>query len=121
VPSARVTVCETPIFSRRADELLSTDERTALITFLAENPLAGDVIKDTGGVRKVRFAAKGKGKSGGVRVIYYYLDPGTPLTAIFIFGKNEQVDLKPQQKRLVTEMAAAIKAAAKSKRTAWQR
>lgn len=65
MPVARVTVRETPIFSRRADALLSADDRDELIVFLAENPLAGDVIKETGGVRKVRFAAKGKGKSGG--------------------------------------------------------
>jgi mRNA-degrading endonuclease RelE of RelBE toxin-antitoxin system len=119
VPVARVTVRETPIFSRRADALLSPNERHALIAFLAENPLSGDVIKDTGGVRKVRFAAKGRGKSGGVRVIYYFLDLDTPLTAIFIYGKGEQVDLTAKQKRAVTDMAAAIKAASRiSKRNA---
>jgi hypothetical protein len=116
--TARVTIRETAIFSRRADALLSADERDALITFLAENPLAGDVIKGTGGVRKVRFAAKGKGKSGGVRVIHYFVDLDTPLTAIFVYGKGEQVDLTAGQKRAVTEMAAAIKAASRrSKRT----
>ena len=118
MPNALVTVRETAIFSRRADRLLSTEERSELITVLAENPLAGDVIEQTGGVRKMRFAAKGRGKSGGVRVIYYYLDVDTPLTAIFIYGKGEQVNLKAEQKRLVTQMAAAIKATARnSKRT----
>ncbi|MBV8165173.1 MAG: addiction module toxin RelE, partial [Alphaproteobacteria bacterium] len=72
VPSASITVQETSIFSRRADALLSVEERAQLIDFLANNPLAGDVIEGTGGVRKVRFAAKGRGKSGGVRVIYYF-------------------------------------------------
>jgi len=65
MPTVRVTVRETPIFGRRADALLSADEREELIAYLAENPLAGKVIKETGGVRKVRFAATGKGKSGG--------------------------------------------------------
>ena len=66
---ALVTIVESKAFSRRASALLTAEERDGLIGFLAEKPLAGDVIEGTGGVRKVRFAAKGKGKSGGVRVI----------------------------------------------------
>src|SRR5580692_4834278 len=114
--TARVTIRETAIFSRRADALLSADERDALITFLAENPLAGDVIKGTGGVRKVRFAAKGKGKSGGVRVIHYFFDEENPLYAIFLYGKDEQANLTPKQKGEVKAFAATLKAAAKVRR-----
>lgn len=66
------TVVETPIFQRRAAKLLSDAERSALIEFLARHPESGDEIQGTGGVRKVRFAAGGKGKSAGVRVIYYF-------------------------------------------------
>ena len=65
------TVAETPIFSRQIDKLFSEDEKRELIDYLAENPLAGDEIPGTGGVRKVRFAASGRGKRGGARVIYY--------------------------------------------------
>ena len=65
------TVAETPTFSRQAERLFDEDEKSELISFLAENPTAGDVIPETGGVRKVRFAASGKGKRGGARVIYY--------------------------------------------------
>lgn len=68
------TVVETPTFVRRAEKSLSGDEHRQLIEFLAFNPAAGDVVPETGGVRKVRFAARSKGKRGGVRVIYYYLD-----------------------------------------------
>ena len=64
------TVAETPIFSRQIDKLFSEDEKRELIDYLAENPLAGDEIPGTGGVRKVRFAASGRGKRGGARVIY---------------------------------------------------
>ena len=60
-----VTVVETAVFARRADKLFTTDERDELVAFLATNPSAGDLIEGTGGVRKVRFAAQGKGKSGG--------------------------------------------------------
>ncbi len=65
------TVAETPTFSRQADKLFSEDEKRELIDHLAENPLAGDQIPGTGGVRKMRFGALGRGKRGGVRVIYF--------------------------------------------------
>lgn len=64
----------------------------------------------------MRFAAKGKGKSGGVRVITYYFDGDNPLYAIFIYGKGEQADLTPDQAKAVASFAAGIKAAAKAKR-----
>lgn len=59
------TVVETPTFIRKAEKLLSAEEREELILYLAFNPEIGDVIEGTGGVRKIRFAAKRKGKSGG--------------------------------------------------------
>ena len=57
------TVVETPVFIRRVEKLLSEDDRVALINFLAAFPMAGDVIPETGGVRKLRFAAKGKARA----------------------------------------------------------
>ena len=104
------TVAETPTFQRRAERLLTEDELDELIGFLAANPEAGDVIQDTGGVRKVRFAAQGKGKSGGVRVIYYFYDEEQPLYALLIYGKGEQDNLSPEQKKAVRAFAEAIKA-----------
>ena len=71
----------------------------------------------TGGVRKAHFAAKGKGKSGAVRVVYYFFDEENPLYAIFLYGKNEQADLTAQQKKEVATFAATIKAAARARRT----
>lgn len=109
------TVVETPSFIRRAEKLLSDGERDDLISYLAFNPLAGDLVVGTGGVRKVRFAAKGKGKSGGVRVIYYFHDRDLPIYALLIYGKNEHADLTPEQRKVVSEFAAAIKAARKHK------
>ena len=112
-----MTVVETAAFARRAEKLLSADEHDALITLLAEQPDAGDEIPGTGGVRKLRFGAQGKGKSGGARVIYYFFDQGTPLYAIFIYGKGEQADLSPDQAKAVATLAAGIKAAAKARST----
>lgn len=65
------TVIETPTFQRYANEIWQDDERQAFITWIAENPLAGDVIVGTQGLRKVRWSRGGMGKRGGARVIYY--------------------------------------------------
>lgn len=111
------TVAETSVFSRKAALLLTEESRTELISYLANNPEAGDEIKGTGGVRKLRFRAKGKGKSGGVRVIYYVFNATIPLYALTIYGKNEKADLSAEEKKIVSALAARIKAAAKKKET----
>jgi hypothetical protein len=66
-----MTVVETERFLKDARPLLSDAERAELVAFIAANPEAGEVIPETGGVRKVRWALAGKGKRGGARVIYY--------------------------------------------------
>ena len=63
---------ETSVFTRRVKELIDEDAYTTLQNVLVVNPSAGDVIEGTGGVRKIRVAAKGHGKRGGARVIYYH-------------------------------------------------
>ena len=102
-------VVETSIFSRQADALLSPDERAALIDTLARDPLAGDLIPGLGGVRKLRFAPKGRGKSGAFRVIYYVLTDDLPILALLLYGKNERSDLSPEQRKMVTALAAEMK------------
>jgi hypothetical protein len=118
MPSSLLTVAETSAFTRRAETLLSAEEYEDLIYYLARYRDAGDEIPGTGGVRKLRFGAFGRGKSGGVRAIYYFYDKDTPLYAIFLYGKNEQTDLTPKQKKEVKAFAAIIKAAAIKKRSA---
>ena len=107
------SVAETPIFTRQTEKLFSEDEKRELIDFLAENPLAGDEIPGTGGVRKGRFAASGRGKRGGARVIYYYLDETIPIYALLAYAKNAQADMTPDEKRTVAALAAALKATRK--------
>jgi mRNA-degrading endonuclease RelE of RelBE toxin-antitoxin system len=107
------TIVETPTFVRRAEKLLSEDERRDLIDYLAANPLAGDVMPETGGVRKVRYSGRGKGKRGGYRVIYYVFDEGAPLYALLIYGKDEQDDLTAEQRKAVRGFVEALKAARK--------
>ena len=89
------TVAELPTFIKQASALFTEEERSELILFLASNPLAGDEIPGTGGVRKVRFGAKGRGKRGGARVIYYWYSEDAPLYALLAYGKNEKTDLTP--------------------------
>ena len=105
------TVVETPIFQRRAEKLLAVAEREELIAHLAANPEAGELIVGAGGVRKVRWGGRSKGKRGGVRVIYYVADENTPLYALLIYGKDEQDDLTGEQRKTVKAFAEAIKAA----------
>lgn len=107
------TIAESPIFIRRARKLLRPNEYDDLLSFLAAHPLAGDEIVGTGGVRKVRYGAKGRGKSGGVRVIYYFHDYEMPIYALLIYGKNERADLTAEQRKSAVAFAAAIKALGK--------
>jgi mRNA-degrading endonuclease RelE of RelBE toxin-antitoxin system len=89
--------------------LLSRDERADMIAALASNPLAGDVIPGLGGVRKLRFAPKGRGKSGAFRVIYYVLTDDLPVLALLIYGKNEQSDLSSAQRKAIAALVMDIK------------
>jgi hypothetical protein len=74
------TVIETPAFlASAADERIGDDEREAIVSYMAANPDAGDVMPGTGGARKVRFAGRGKGKSGGYRVITFYAADDIPV------------------------------------------
>ncbi len=103
------TVAETPIFSRQADKLFSKDERREVIDYLAENPLAGDEIPGTGGVRKMRFRASGRGKRGGARVIYFFGGGGVPIYALLAYSKSDKTDLSPGERRTVAALVDAIK------------
>ena len=105
------TVAETPTFVRQTEKLFSEDETTELMDFLAANPLAGDEIPGTGGVRKVRFAASGRSKRGGARIIYYYLDDAMLLYALLAYAKADQADMTPDEKRAVSALVATLKAA----------
>lgn len=87
------TVIETPSFQAQAADIWSEDELAAFIDWLAANPLAGDVIPGAQGARKIRWAAKGKGKRSGARVIYFNrLELGFILL-LAVYAKNEQENI----------------------------
>jgi RelE toxin of RelE / RelB toxin-antitoxin system len=87
------TIAEMPEFTRAATGVLDVGEIKLLIDFLAQKPRAGALIRGTGGIRKLRWAREGMGKSGGARVIYYYHDEHIPLYLLTVFGKNAKANL----------------------------
>ncbi len=80
---------EATAFTRHVYEYLSDDEYSGLQSFLLQYPEAGKVVPGSGGVRKVRWAMSGKGKSGGVRVIYYFKRQDDEIWLLTIYSKNE--------------------------------
>lgn len=104
------TVVETPQFLRDANRLFSEKERALLVDFLAANPLAGDEIVGSGGLRKIRYATGGGGKRGGTRVIYFFYNDGAPLYLITCFAKNAKQDLTRAEINEFAKFTAAIKA-----------
>ena len=79
MPARLITVAETSYFQSRSKGILTEEELMSLKDILAAKPTIGDILQGTGGVRKMRFALRNKGKSGGSRVIYFYYDPDTHL------------------------------------------
>jgi mRNA-degrading endonuclease RelE of RelBE toxin-antitoxin system len=92
---------ESHIFEKQVGELLSDDEFAMFQGFLFSNPKSGDVIQGTGGLRKIRWATKGKGKSGGVRVIYFHVTTAAQIRLIAIYKKGVKDDLSPAEKRIL--------------------
>ena len=99
---------ETCVFTRRVTKLLPDHEYAELQRTLVADPNAGDVIPGSGGLRKIRWAAQGRGKRGGVRVIYFHVISRDQFYMLLIYGKNEQDDLSPDQLRVLKRAVEAI-------------
>lgn len=84
---------ETSLFSRLLEGYLSDDEYRGLQSQLIERPDAGVVIRGSGGVRKIRWKARGKGKSGGIRVIYFWASLDRQIFLLTLYGKGEKENL----------------------------
>ena len=79
-------------------------EKAELIAFLAANPEAGSIVRETGGARKLRWRMRGRGKSGGARVIYYYHSESLPLFLLNVFAKNEKANLNKAERNEITKL-----------------
>jgi len=101
-----ITVVELPEFIRRSKKLLSEKERENIIDYLASHPVSGVIIQGTGGIRKLRWKREGSGKSGGVRIIYYYQNENYPVFLLTVFGKSEKANLSKAQRN---ELAKLVK------------
>ena len=96
-----VVFVETPIFTRRVQEYMDDEEYAAMQAFLSQRPDAGNVIRGTGGMRKLRWAGSGRGKRGGLRVIYYWWVAKDRISLLLAYPKNEQDDLTAEQVKLL--------------------
>jgi len=101
-----ITIAETLPFQRKISGLLSQEEHAELVAYLAEHPNSGALMQGTGGIRKLRWARQDGGKSGGIRVIYYFHNESMPLYLLAAFGKNEKANLSAEEKQL---LAKAVK------------
>jgi len=100
------TVVEMPEFLRRAKEIMSDDERTALVNYLAANPEAG--VSLGGGLRKVRVPREGGGKSGGYRTIYVFGSVHLPIFLITVFAKNEKANLTKSEQAAAVQLSKSL-------------
>ncbi len=102
------TIAEMPEFIHRLERLLSDVERQILIEYLAANPKIGVIMQGIGGVRKLRWARQGSGKSGGVRIIYYFHDENMPLYLLTVFGKSEQENLSKAERNELAKLVRIL-------------
>ena len=106
---AVLTFVETPTFTRLITDLVSDDDYASFQQELADQPEKGGPMSGCGGVRKVRMAARGKGKSGGARVIYLYLKNREIIYLLYVFTKGSADNLCAQGKKAMRELAEQIK------------
>lgn len=96
-----MVIVETSIFTRLVVDLLADDSYAALQSVLVERPDAGVVIQGGGGILKIRWRLPGRGKSGGVRVIYYWAVSDDKILMLYVYPKSEQEDLSREQVRVL--------------------
>jgi mRNA-degrading endonuclease RelE of RelBE toxin-antitoxin system len=114
------TLIELPIFSKYREDYLDDYEYSKLQELLVNNPASGDLIQGTGGLRKLRYgdSSRGKGKRGGLRIIYYWWVNAYQIFLFTIYNKNEMTDLSHDQKKKLKELLEnEIKARSRHEKT----
>jgi mRNA-degrading endonuclease RelE of RelBE toxin-antitoxin system len=95
---------ETSVFTRQVTSLLTDDEYGQLQMTLSAHPDAGAIIPHGGGLRKIRWSMTGRGKRGGVRVVYYWVTAQDQILMLFMYPKSEKDDLTPRQLGMLREI-----------------
>ena len=108
IGSMQTTITELPEYIKRSESLLDEGERKDVIDYLSAHPESGDLMEGTGGIRKLRWSRGSKGKSGGVRVIYYYHDERIPLYLLTMFGKNERANLSKSDRNALSQLVSIL-------------
>ena len=96
-----MVIVETRAFTARIGDLLTDEQHRELQLHLVWRPTAGSTIPGTGGLRKLRWVAPGRGKRGGTRVIYFWHPASSRLLMLFAFAKNERADLTAEQRKVL--------------------
>jgi hypothetical protein len=104
-----IAVFETAPYLARAAKLLSEPEQQAVVEMIARDPMCGVLIEGTGGVRKMRFALGGRGKSGGARVVYFFHNETIPAFLLNIFAKNEKENMSKAELNALARTVEVIK------------
>ncbi len=103
------TIVELPEYLREAEKVLGEAGQSGIINTLARKPTSGVLITGTGGIRKLRWAKPGTGKSSGVRVIYYYHNQSMPLFLLTLFAKGEKPNLSKSERNELAQLALALR------------
>ena len=99
-----MVIKETSVFSRQVSKLLDVESYRLLQLRLAADPEAGDLIRGTAGLRKIRWQGSGRGKRGGVRVIYYWAAKEDVALMLLMYGKSERDDLSAEQRKVLVAL-----------------
>ncbi len=103
-----ITVVETKRFIADVSKDMTEKEREEFIRFIAQNPTKGAIIEGTGGIRKIRWAIGSRGKSSGVRVIYYYHNNDIPLFLLTAYRKKQKANVTQTEKNLMKKLVREI-------------
>lgn len=104
-----ITVLQLPKFKAEATKLIGADGIEAVAVYLIDHPGGGDVIPGAGGARKLRWAAKGKGKRGGARIVYLYVVIAASVYLLRCYAKNVKTDLTADEKKQLRQIVAHLK------------
>lgn len=103
-----LSIAETASFIADAKKLFTEEELAALKFAVAVDPVAGDVIEGTGGIRKLRVPLPGRGKSGGARLIYFYRNDQMPIFFLAAYAKSEQINISAGERRTMKKLVEQL-------------